>query len=95
DDNRVQGKDKNEKIYRNPAETSSATNTCPRCGDAKTRKSPARMNDGILRILFYKSYRCRECRYRFWVLNPLRLILLGGIMLAIAIIIGGLPFSTL
>ncbi|MDD5322305.1 MAG: transporter substrate-binding domain-containing protein [Methylococcales bacterium] len=69
------------------------TQDCPRCGDAKTRRSSRRTGDGILRILFCKSYRCRECHYRFWVLDPLRLVLFGGIVVLIAIIVGGTPFS--
>ena len=70
------------------------TQACPRCGDAKTRRSPRRTSDGILRVLFYKSYRCRECHYRFWVLNPLCLVLFGGIILVIAIIVGGIGLSS-
>lgn len=28
-----------------------------------------------------KAYRCQACRYRFWVLNPLRLVVCTGILL--------------
>jgi PAS domain S-box-containing protein len=82
-----------EENYRTPAKTSSATQTCPRCGGAKTGRSSTRKRDGVLRILFYKSYRCRECYYRFWLVAPLRLVLFGFIILLISIIVGGPPFS--
>ena len=89
-----QKSDQDEKNYKNPAESSSVAQACPRCGDEKTRRSPSRKGDGILRILFCKAYRCRECYYRFWVVNPVRLVLFGAIILIIAIFIGGMPFSS-
>lgn len=94
DQSSVQKLDRTEENYRNPAASSIASQVCPRCGDAKTRRSSRRTTDGILRILFCKSYRCRECRYRFWVVNPLRLVLFGCMLLIIAIIVGGMPFSS-
>jgi len=89
-----QKSDQDEKNYKNPVKSSSAKQACPRCGDEKTRRSSARKGDGILRILFYNAYRCRECYYRFWVVNPVRLVLAGAMILIIAIFVGVLPFSS-
>ncbi|MDD5460340.1 MAG: transporter substrate-binding domain-containing protein [Methylococcales bacterium] len=74
------------------AELSITPQICPRCGDENTRKSMIKKDDGILRILFFESYRCRECFYRFWVLNRLRLALFGAAILILSIILGGMPF---
>ena len=90
----MQNIDRNEENDGNLAESSIAALACPQCGNAKTRRSSTKTSDGTLRILFYKSYRCRGCRYRFWVVNPLRMVLFGGIILIIAIIVGGMWLSS-
>lgn len=46
--------------------------TCPQCGRAVLRKSTLHAGDGLRRALFYSAYRCRECRFRFWELSPLK-----------------------
>lgn len=73
---------------KNWAESSISTRACPRCGNGKTRRSSTKTSDGVLNVLFRKSYRCQECRYRFWVVNPLRLVLLAGIMLLLIPVLG-------
>ena len=74
----MQKLDRKQEYNANRAPPPIATLACPRCGNEKTRVSSTKTNDGLIKILFYKAYRCRECRYRFSVLNPLRLIWLTG-----------------
>ncbi len=50
--------------------------TCPRCGSQKVRSASLHSHDGLRRALLYTPLRCRDCRHRFWVLNPLKPILL-------------------
>lgn len=45
---------------------------CPHCGDARSRKSSIYLRDGLVKALFYTPYRCRECHHRFWLVNPLK-----------------------
>ncbi len=61
---------------------------CPRCGNENTRISSTKTNDGILKILFYTAYRCKACRYRFSVVNPLRLIWTVGIAVLFIPVLG-------
>jgi uncharacterized protein len=61
---------------------------CPRCGNENTRMSSSKTNDGILKILFYTAYRCKACRYRFSVVNPLRLIWSAGIAVLLIPVLG-------
>jgi hypothetical protein len=69
-------------------QSSVAIRACPRCGNEKTRSSLKKINDGLLKILFCKFYRCHECRYRFSVMNPLRLVIFVGILLVLVPILG-------
>lgn len=58
---------------------------CPHCGDTRSRKSSLYLRDGLFKALFYTPYRCRECHHRFWVINPLKpvmLVLLAGLSVA-------------
>ena len=73
----MQKSDRNEK---DEDESSIATRTCPRCGNRKISRSSKKIKDGVLNILFCKFYRCLECRYRFQVMNPLRLVFFTGII---------------
>jgi hypothetical protein len=55
--------------------------TCPHCGSDQIRDASLRTRDGVRRLLFYTPLRCRMCRHRFWVLNPVKpllLLLLAG-----------------
>lgn len=59
---------------------------CPACGSDHTRSARLYTSDGLKRRLLYTPHRCRECRHRFWRLNPakpllftLLVALLGGV----------------
>lgn len=58
---------------------------CPRCGSKESRGASLHAHDGLRRMLLYTPLRCRDCRHRFWVLNPFKPILLVS---AIAALIG-------
>ena len=60
---------------------------CPQCGHTAPRKSTLHASDGVLRVLFYHAYRCRACHFRFWQSNPLKPVLLIGLV-ALALFIG-------
>ena len=60
---------------------------CPQCGHASARKSTLHAADGISRALFYTSYRCRACRFRFWQVHPLKPVLLTGLV-GLALFVG-------
>jgi hypothetical protein len=42
-------------------------------------------HDGLRRMLLYTSLRCRDCRHRFWIFNPLKPLLLVS---ALALLVG-------
>lgn len=50
--------------------------TCTQCGSDKIRSASLHAHDGLRRMLFYTPLRCKECRNRFWVFNPLKPLLL-------------------
>ena len=84
----MQTSDPNQEKNKNWASSSMATRACPRCGNGKTRRSSTKTSDGLLSILFCKFYRCQGCRYRFWVLNPIRLVWFTGIIVLLVPIFG-------
>jgi TPR repeat protein len=49
---------------------------CPHCGSRKIRSASLHAHDGIRHLVFDSPLRCRECRQRFWVLNPFKPLLL-------------------
>jgi hypothetical protein len=49
---------------------------CPRCGSDQIRSASLHSHDGVRHILLSTPLRCRECRHRFWVFNPLKPLLL-------------------
>lgn len=61
-------------IYRN----------CPACGSANLRGSSAHAGDKLSQRLVYTPLRCRECRERFWVYSPIKIIFLAVLVLGIA-----------
>lgn len=61
--------------------------TCPQCGHGSARTSTLHASDGLFRVLLYTPYRCRACRFRFWHINPVKPLLLLGI-LSLALFIG-------
>lgn len=60
---------------------------CPQCGHGSARASTLHASDGLVRALLYTPYRCRACRFRFWHINPLKPLLLLG-LLGLAVFIG-------
>jgi hypothetical protein len=86
----MQKSDRNEENNKNWDELSIVTRACPRCGNRKISRSSKKLKDGLLSILFCKLYRCQECRYRFRVMNPLRLVFFTGIILLLIPVFGAL-----
>jgi len=84
----MQKSDRNEAKHKNRAESSISIPVCPRCGNGETRRSLTKTSDGLLNSLFRLSYRCQACRYRFWVMNPLRLVLIVGIIIVLVPVFG-------
>ena len=59
---------------------------CPQCGSDKVRSAALHSHDGVRHMLLHTPLRCRECRHRFWVFNPLKpLLLLAGAGALIAV----------
>jgi uncharacterized protein len=52
--------------------------SCPHCGSDQTRDARYKSGDGLRRRLLFSPRRCQACRHRFWVLNPLKPVLLAG-----------------
>lgn len=50
--------------------------TCPQCGSDKIRGAKLHAYDGLRRMVLYTPLRCRDCHHRFWVLNPVKPVLL-------------------
>lgn len=57
--------------------------TCPQCGSDKIRRGTLHAHDGIRKLLLQTPLRCRACHHRFWVLNPLKPVLLAGTVVAL------------
>ena len=49
---------------------------CPQCGSDQVRTGTLHAHDGVRHLLLHKPLRCRDCRHRFWVFNPLKPVLL-------------------
>lgn len=75
----MQKSDRNEDDNKNCDSSFVAIQACPQCGNKQARRSLTKTNDSLLRILLYKPYRCPLCRFRFWAINPFRLVLCIGI----------------
>lgn len=86
----MQNSDQSKENNKNLDELFIATRSCPRCGDRKIRRSSKKIKDGLLNILFCKFYRCHECRYRFRIMNPIRMVFFTGIILLFIPILGAL-----
>jgi TPR repeat protein len=43
--------------------------TCPSCKSHNARRSAVRASEITFRHIFFSPYRCRECRFRFWVIS--------------------------
>lgn len=60
-----------------------AARVCPRCGNPKIRRSYRKLSDGLFILSFCKVYRCQACRYRFWEISPVRMVVFLGSLLVI------------
>ena len=60
-----------------------AARVCPRCGNPKIRRSYRKLSDGLFILSFCKVYRCQTCRYRFWEISPVRMVVFLGSLLVI------------
>lgn len=87
----MQNSNRNEKIRTN---SSVVVRVCPQCGSEKPRRSSRHSSDGLLKKVFCKSYRCPECQYRFWEINPFRIMILAGILLVLIPVFGALWMAT-
>jgi TPR repeat protein len=56
---------------------------CPQCGSDKIRSGTLHAHDGVRHLLLHTPLRCRECRHRFWVFNPLKPLLLLTTVIAL------------
>ena len=57
--------------------------TCPLCGSDKIRSGSLHADDSVRHLLLHKPLRCRACRHRFWVFNPLKPLLLMAAVIAL------------
>ncbi len=55
--------------------------SCPACGSARLRGSSIRTGDTLVQRLICTPLRCRECRSRFWIYSPVKIVLLGVLLL--------------
>lgn len=58
---------------------------CTQCGSRRIRSASLHAHDGLRRMLLYTPLRCKQCRNRFWVLNPLKPLLL---LVAVGALVG-------
>jgi uncharacterized protein len=84
----MQKSDRNEENNNKSARFSVAARACPQCGNEKTRRSSMHTSDGLLKRLFGKFYRCSTCRYRFWVIDPMRLVYCTGTLFLLLPVLG-------
>ena len=70
---------------------------CPHCGSADIRPSRVHSKDPTFQALFYKPYRCKNCRKRHWVLSrrfkqaSVSALVAGVVTIAV---VGGLFYAT-
>ncbi|WP_124706210.1 tetratricopeptide repeat protein [Sulfuriferula multivorans] len=57
---------------------------CPECGSARLRGSSIRTGDTLVQRLVCTPLRCRECRSRFWIYSPVKIVLLSVLLLGMA-----------
>jgi len=50
----------------------SLTPPCPVCGSKRTRTARFYSSDSIMRRLFYRPHRCRDCRHRYWLMSRVK-----------------------
>ncbi len=62
--------------------------SCPVCASRRVRRSFWRPAEGLRRLLLYQGYRCRDCQHKFWRLNRLKAVVLGGLCVLAAVVVG-------
>ena len=78
---------RNEKTNNKRGRISSVLQACPRCGNGDARLSN-QTSHSLLKVLFYKAYRCHSCYLRYCVLSPLRITAFAGIVLTLVFVFG-------
>lgn len=68
--------------------TTAAAITCPSCRSGEVRHSRWRREEGLLRLLFFSRYRCRDCRARFSRFNVGAMAVIAVLVLTIGAAIG-------
>jgi uncharacterized protein len=69
------------------------SHVCPRCGSDDIRSGSLHSHDGVRHILLNTPLRCRTCRHRFWVFNPLKPLLLLSVVGALVGLTAWLAFD--
>lgn len=59
------------KLNKNDTPSPVSSSKCPKCGCEEFRRTTFRSNDPFLIRTFYKAYRCKKCRYRFFLANTI------------------------
>lgn len=65
---------------------------CPHCGSDQIRSATLHAHDGLRHVLFSTALRCRDCKHRFWVANPLKPV---GLFLLVSALVGATAWMTL
>jgi hypothetical protein len=56
---------------------------CPHCGSKKIRHGSLHAHHGVRHLLLHKPLLCRDCHHRFWVLSPLKPLMLLAVVAAL------------
>lgn len=59
-------------------------NQCPVCASVNQRGSTTHDGDTLAHRLFYMPLRCRDCRIRYWVYSPIKILIFAVLMSALA-----------
>ncbi|ASF47571.1 SEL1-like repeat protein [Methylovulum psychrotolerans] len=76
------------KLKKKSAARPSAEAQCPKCASEEFRRTTFRSNDPFMVRTFYKAYRCRKCRYRFFLINTL-IVTWSSIIAALTVLMFG------
>jgi hypothetical protein len=68
--------------------TAFSATRCPACGSDELRRSRWQREDGLLRLLFFAVYRCRDCHRRFFRFSG-RLFAAAAVVLALVLVAVG------
>ena len=65
---------------------------CPHCGSDQVRSASLHAHDGLRHMLFSTAMRCRDCRHRYWIANPVKPILM---LVGVGVLVGVTAWITL